>query len=514
MAFPVDAAIGAAGSIIGGALGGGLLSKVPTTSKWYRQQVKDLYGQAQGVADRPFEAYTDPRFADFNADQTAGFDLVRGNVGLGSGAVNQAIAGAQNAMGYNPMMVNAGNVSADSVGAGMVGANYNPSAISPQMLSGNFNYSPQMVSGAGGVSAQQVQDRAFTDYDISKYMNPYTNEVIDTSLNDLERSRQRTENAQKADMLAAGAWGGSRSGVAQSLTNEGFANTAASTAANLRNQGFNTAAQLISQDANRNLAGQQSNQQASLQAAMTNASLGLQAQLANQAAGLDAAKFGANYGLQQGLANQSADMQGQLANLQSSQFGANLGLNASLANQDAALRAALANQGANLNASLANQSAGLNAQIANQGAGLQANAQSLAGANLLGNLGAQQQAMGTQDAQNLLNIGGQQQQQAQLPLDFAYQQFLMGQGWDQNQMNFLRGFLTDPKGVAQGGMAQPNNGLGILGGALAGSQLANNIYSAWQGPTIYNHSGYTNGGPLSAGQLNAVFSQIGSLGGP
>jgi hypothetical protein len=469
----MGAAVGAVGSIAGGLLG---KSSAPKTSKWYRDNVKSLYGQAQTIANRPFEEYTDPRFADFSQDQLGAMDMVRGNLGLGSGAVSQAIGGAQNAMGYNPLQVGAGSVSAQNVSAPMLGVNYNPNSISAQMVGGGYNYTPQQVSG-GGVSAQQIKDKSFLDYNIQDYMNPYTQQVIDTSLGDIERARLETENAQKADMLAAGAWGGSRSGVAQSLTNREFGNTAASTAATLRNQGFNTASNLISQDANRNLQAGMSNQAAALAAAQSNASLGLQAQLANQAAGMGNAQFGANFGLQQGLANQSADMQAQMANLQSQQFGANLGLNAGMANQGAAMQASLANQSAGLQAGMYNSDAALRAGMANQSAGLTGNAQQMAGAQLLAGLGGQQQNMAAMDSQNMMNIGNMQQQQAQQPMDFAYQQFLMGQGWDQDQMNFLKSFLSDPKGVVQ---AQPNQGLGILGGALTGANLANSIYGAYQ----------------------------------
>lgn len=488
----IAAGISAGGSLLGGLLGsqssGGGLPK----NKWYKQNVKDLYAQAQDIASQPFEFYNDPRFADFSPDQLAGMDLVRGNLGLGSSAVNSALGRALQT--YTPQSVSATGVNATDVTAPAVNVNYNPNQIQAQLLSGGFNYTPQSV-GTSNVTADKIASQNFTDYDINQYLNPFISSVVDTSLSDIERQRERTENAQKADMAAAGAWGGSRSGVAQALTNEAYGNTAAQTAASLRSRGFDQAANLISMDANRNLSASQSNQNAALQASITNASLGLQASLAEQAAALDAAKFGANLGLQQGLANQGADLQSQLANLSSSQFGANLGLNASLANQDAAMRAALANQSAGLQAQFQNQQSALQAAIANQAAGLSANQQGLYGAQLAGNLGALQQSMGNTDAQNLLSIGALQQAQAQAPLDFAYQQYLMNQGWDQQQLSWLQGFLQHPSGSV-GVQPSQNSGLGILGGALTGGQLASNIYNAWNQPAQPAPSPY---GPYSGG---------------
>jgi hypothetical protein len=169
-------------------------------------------------------------------------------------------------------------------------------------------------------------------------------------------------------------------------------------------------------------------------------------------------------------------MQAQLANQQGSQFGANLGMQGQLANQDAAMRAQLAN----LQSSQYGAGLNLNAQQSNQAAGLQGNAQALQGFNMLGSLGAQQQSMGTQDAQNLLTIGNQQQAQAQQPLDFAYQQWLQQQQWPKDQLSWQQSFLKDPKGVAQLPGQPTNTGLGVLGGAMTGYNLANDIYGAYR----------------------------------
>lgn len=76
---------------------------------------------------------------------------------------------------------------------------------------------------------------------IGAFMNPFTRSVTNQTLGDLERQRQMQTNTLGAQASQAGAFGGSRHGVAEALTNEAFARQGANTLANLNQQGFNTA---------------------------------------------------------------------------------------------------------------------------------------------------------------------------------------------------------------------------------------------------------------------------------
>ena len=62
----------------------------------------------------------------------------------------------------------------------------------------------------------------------------FTNYVTNQTLSDLERQRQMQQNATGAEATRAGAFGGSRHGVADALTNEAFARTGAQTFGNLQ----------------------------------------------------------------------------------------------------------------------------------------------------------------------------------------------------------------------------------------------------------------------------------------
>jgi len=128
-----------------------------------------------------------------------------------------------------------------------------------------------------GYTPQTVTAGTMPGVDISQYMNPYTQEVIDRSLADIERQRLMQQQQTAAQAQAAGAFGGSRQGVAQALTNEAFARQAAQTSANLRQQGFGQATGLAQSDLNRQLQAQQLNQAAGLSGA--GFQLGAQSQL-------------------------------------------------------------------------------------------------------------------------------------------------------------------------------------------------------------------------------------------
>ena len=108
--------------------------------------------------------------------------------------------------------------------------------LTPQ---GNFNVNQ---AAAGGLQqAMQGTQRAMAGPKIGQFMNPYTNTVTGQALSDLERQRLMQQNQIGAQASSAGAFGGSRHGVAEALTNEAFARQGAQTFGNLQQQGFNTA---------------------------------------------------------------------------------------------------------------------------------------------------------------------------------------------------------------------------------------------------------------------------------
>ena len=80
------------------------------------------------------------------------------------------------------------------------------------------------------------------------YQNPYENQVVQGALGDIEQQRRAQQVQNQASAAQSGAFGGSRHGVVESLTNAAAQQNAGNTGANLRSQGFNTASQLANQD--------------------------------------------------------------------------------------------------------------------------------------------------------------------------------------------------------------------------------------------------------------------------
>ena len=121
-----------------------------------------------------------------------------------------------------------------------------------------YQQAAQGVGQAGQVAGQVAQyNPAQFGQQVGQFQNPYTQQVTDQTMMDLERQRQMASNATGAAASAAGAFGGSRHGVADALTNQGFANTAAQTYANLNNQGFQNSVQNMFGAQNQALSGAQ-----------------------------------------------------------------------------------------------------------------------------------------------------------------------------------------------------------------------------------------------------------------
>ena len=142
-----------------------------------------------------------------------------GGKGGGNGEVPKAMPAPAPSTQYSPMAA--------------------PTAAPAQPQGFNVNQ-----AAAGGLQkAFQGTEAAMQGPNIGQFMNPYTKEVTQNTLTDLERQRQMQMNTMGAQSSNARAFGGSRHGVAEALTNEGFARQGAQTFGNLQQQGFNTALQ-------------------------------------------------------------------------------------------------------------------------------------------------------------------------------------------------------------------------------------------------------------------------------
>jgi hypothetical protein len=143
---------------------------------------------------------------------------------------------------------------------------------------------------------------------IGSYMNPYTEQVRANALGDLESARRSAIQQTGERATQARAFGGSRQGVAEALTNQGFAKQAANLGTTLNEQAFNQAVQMQSADLARQQQAAAANQQAGLQGAQLR--LSGANQLGSLAAQQQALRLGgAQAVMGAGGARQAADQQ-------------------------------------------------------------------------------------------------------------------------------------------------------------------------------------------------------------
>jgi hypothetical protein len=215
----------------------------------------------------------------------------------------QGVAGAlpvQQFAGYNPMY-QAGEEAL--VNTALAGPGISGTDLAAQMAAYGGVYQPAQLT------AQQTNlglgQGAGT---IGSYMNPFTEQVRTNALADLESARRAAIQQTGERATAARAFGGSRQGVAEALTNQGFAKQAANLGATLNEQAFNQAVALQGQDIARRSAADIANQQAGLQGAQLR--LGGASQLGNLAAQQQALRLsGAQAVMGAGGARQALDQQ-------------------------------------------------------------------------------------------------------------------------------------------------------------------------------------------------------------
>jgi len=132
--------------------------------------------------------------------------------------------------------------------------------------------------------------------------------VRTNALSDLESARRAAIQQTGERANAARAFGGSRQGVAEALTNQGFAKQAATLGTSLNEQAFNQAMAMQQADIGRRSAADIANQQAGLQGAQLR--LGGASQLGNLAAQQQALRLGgAQAVMGAGGARQALDQQ-------------------------------------------------------------------------------------------------------------------------------------------------------------------------------------------------------------
>lgn len=128
---------------------------------WYRPYAQDLLSRAQQISKTPYTTYGNQRLAEFSDDTNAAFDMVRDQADAGNPDVDAALA------------------------------------------------------TTGGIS--NFAARGVPDADLSAYMNPYVTNVLDVQKQRATQSFQEQQAGRDSAAVAAGAFGGDRRFVQDSL---------------------------------------------------------------------------------------------------------------------------------------------------------------------------------------------------------------------------------------------------------------------------------------------------------
>jgi hypothetical protein len=178
------------GKLLG--LGSQKSSRTATTTPIVPAEVegarKDLLSRAGAFAAQPFQPYTAQRFAEFTPDELAGFGAAR-NIAATSGALAP--------------------LTSELVGEG--------------------------VAAARGLATR------LPDTDLTGYMSPYTQAVLDPAIRDIEERAARERLRLGSQSARTGSFGGSRQAIAESELERGTQRTIGEESAKQRQQAYNQA---------------------------------------------------------------------------------------------------------------------------------------------------------------------------------------------------------------------------------------------------------------------------------
>lgn len=187
---------------------------VNSIPQWVSDAGQNTYNNvAVPAANTPYTPYTGEQVAPMSGAQNQAVGLATANQNAGQSTLNAGSTIAQNAAAYRPSQV---------------GTSYDQNAVNAQL-------------------------------------NPYTQNVIDATNNDLQRQNQIANTNNDASATQVGAYGGTRNAVQDALTNEGYARAMATNTAQLNSANYTNAQQQALAQQGLTQSAQASNQTAGLQ---------------------------------------------------------------------------------------------------------------------------------------------------------------------------------------------------------------------------------------------------------
>jgi hypothetical protein len=184
-------------------------TQVNQIPQWMTDAGQQNYAFAQQVAEQPLQQYQGQMVADVSPQTQQSWNVAANSGNVGADQYNASTAGYLGALAQNPMQVN------------------------PQTLAGT---------------------------DLSPYMNPYTQSVINATMPIMQQQNALSQNQQANAANSSNAFGGSRQGIQQGVAQAQGAQNIGQMLAQLNQANYGQAVQGATGDITRNLQAQQGNQ--------------------------------------------------------------------------------------------------------------------------------------------------------------------------------------------------------------------------------------------------------------
>jgi hypothetical protein len=174
-------------------------------------------------------------------------------------------------------------------------------------LATSSGYNPTLMGNTALGPMAHISASTIDGMDRSKYMDPYLNDVVNTTMADFDENAGQTRAAQAAQAGLNGGFRSSRFGLREAQTEGNLARARAATAAGLRSNAFDKATGMMQFDAGQTQSAAGFNAGADNQRTLTQGQLDAATAAANAAAQNQASQFGANASNQASMfnANQS-----------------------------------------------------------------------------------------------------------------------------------------------------------------------------------------------------------------
>jgi hypothetical protein len=193
-----------------------------------------LLGAGLGV----YDALSSPYGAGANGSQ----------YGYGSQTLPWMQAQYQKSIGYDN--------SAAARTPGQAVAGFTPDQLAAmKAITGSATYGIGDLTGAGANSQKLAQ--GISAGDVQNFMSPYTQNVVNQTVDTMNRQKSIAGAGVDAAAQAANAFGGDRQAVAHSLSDQNYDNATATAVANLNNQGYQSAVNSALQNQTAKLGGNQ-----------------------------------------------------------------------------------------------------------------------------------------------------------------------------------------------------------------------------------------------------------------